>query len=39
MLRQINISCRYGPHYMGVYGYADGISVLCPTVSDIKEML
>ena len=24
---------------MGVYGYADDISVLCPTVSGMKEML
>ena len=22
ILRQNNIGCRYGPHYMGVYGYA-----------------
>ena len=34
-----NIGCRYGPHYMGVYGYADDISLLCPTVSGMKEML
>ena len=24
---------------MGVYGYADDISLLCPTVSGMKEML
>ena len=39
ILRQINIGCRYGAHYMGVYGYADDISLLCPTVSGMKEML
>ena len=39
ILRQNNIGCRYGPHYMGVYGYADDISLLCPTVSGMKEML
>ena len=39
ILRQNNIGCRYGPHYMGVYGYADDISLLCPTVSGMKEVL
>ena len=37
ILRQINIDCRYGPHYMGIYGYADDVSLLCPTVSGIKQ--
>ena len=27
ILRQNNIDCRYGPHYMGFYGYADDISL------------
>ena len=39
ILRQNNIVCRYGLHYMGVYGYADDISLLCPTASGMKEML
>ena len=39
ILRQNNIGCRYGPHYIGFYGYADDISLLCPTVSRMKEML
>ena len=39
ILRHNNIGCRYGPHYMRVYGYADDISLLCPTVSGMKEML
>ena len=39
ILRKNNIGCRYGPHHMGVYGYADDISLLCPTVSGMKEML
>ena len=29
-LRQINIGYRYGPHYMGFYGYADDIIYLIP---------
>ena len=33
ILRINNIGCRYGPHFMGVYGYADDISLLYYTVS------
>ena len=36
---QNNNCCRYGPHYMGVYFYKDDISLLCPTVNGMKEML
>ena len=39
VLRFSNISCRYGNHYMGVYCYADGIGLLSPTLSGLKEML
>ena len=39
ILRKNNFGCRYGPHYMGVCGHADDISLLCPTVSGMKEML
>ena len=35
VLRSSNIGCRYGNHYMGVYGYADDSSHL----SGFKEML
>ena len=34
-----NIGCRYGNHYMGVYCYVDGIYLLSPTLSGLKEML
>ena len=34
-----SIYCRYGNHYMGVYCYADGIGLLSPTLSGLKEML
>ena len=33
VLRSSNIGCRYGNHYMSVYCYADGISLLSPTLS------
>ncbi len=39
ILRQSNIGCRYGSHYMGVYCYADDLSLLSPTVTGIREML
>ena len=34
-----NIGCRYRSEYMGVFGYADNLSLLCPSFSGIKEML
>ena len=36
-LRNSNIGCKYRSEYMRVFGYADGLSLLCPT--GIKEML
>ena len=38
-LRNSNIGCRYRSEYMGVFGYADDLSLLCPSFSNIKEML
>ena len=38
-LRNSNIGCRYRSEYMGVFGYADDLSLLCPSSSGIKEML
>ena len=38
-LRNSNIGCRYRSEYMGVFGYADDLSLLCPSFSGIKEML
>ena len=38
-LRSSNIGCKYGSEYMGVFGYADDLSLLCPSFSCIKEML
>ena len=39
ILRKCNISCRYGNHYMGVYCYADDLSLLSPTFTGLQEML
>ena len=38
-LRKNNIGCRYGFEYMGVFCYADDLSLLCPSFTRIKEML
>ena len=40
-LRNSNIGCKYGSEYMymGVFGYADDLSLLCPSFTGIKEML
>ena len=38
-LRNSSIGCRYRSEYMGVFGYADDLSLLCPSFSGIREML
>ena len=38
-LRKNNIGCGYGSEYMGVFCYADDLSLLCPSFTGIKEML
>ena len=38
-LRSSNLGCSYGNEYMGVYCYADDISLLSPTFTGLKEML
>ena len=38
-LKRNNIGCRYGSEFMGVFCYADDLSLLCPSFTGIKEML
>ena len=38
-LRNSNIGCRYRSEYIGVFGYAEDLSLLCPSFSGMKEML
>ena len=38
-LKQRNIGCKIGNKFLGVFGYADDLTLLCPTLSDIQEML
>ena len=37
--RKNNIGCRYGSEFIGVFYYADDLSLLCPSFTGIKEML
>ena len=39
ILRKCNIGFRYGNYYMGVYCYADDLSLLSPTFTGLQEML
>ena len=39
ILRKNNIGSRYGSEYMGVFCYADDLSLLCLSFTGIKEML
>ena len=34
-----NVGCRYGSQYMGVYCYADDLSLLSPSFTGLQEML
>lgn len=31
--------CWIGPHYLGAIGYADDITLLCPTLKGLKHMI
>ena len=39
ILRKVNIGCRYGSEFMGVYCYANDLSLLGLSFTGIKEML
>ena len=39
ILRDSKIGCMYNNEYMGIFTYADDISLLCPTLSGIQKML
>ena len=38
-LKNSIIGCRYRCEYMGVFGYADDLSLLCSPFSGMREML
>ena len=39
ILKQRNIECKIGATYLGVFGYADDLTLLYPSISCLKEML
>ena len=38
-LKQRNIGCKIGNKFLGVFGYADDLTLICPTLSGLQEML
>jgi hypothetical protein len=38
-LRESGIGCHVGSHYVGALGYADDITILCPSVTGMRNML
>ena len=38
-LKQRNIGCKIGNSYLGVFEYADDLTLLCPSLTGLKEML
>ena len=38
-LKQRNIRCKIDNSYLGVFGYADDLTLLCPSLTGLKEML
>ena len=38
-LKQRNIGCKIGNKFLGVFGYVDDLTLLCPTLSGLQEML
>ena len=39
ILKNRNIGCKVGTNYMRVFGYTDDLSLLCPSLEGLKEML
>ena len=35
-LKQRNIGCQIGNSYLGVFGYADDLTLLCPSLTGLK---
>ena len=38
-LKSSKIGCHMGTHYVGAVGFADDVTLLCPTLSGIKKMI
>ena len=38
-LRKLNIGCKICNPFLGVFGYADDLTLLCPSLAGLKQML
>ena len=38
-LKDSNIDCKVGNNYVGVFGYADDLTLINPTLTELKSML
>ena len=38
-MKQRSIGCKFGNKFLGVFGYSDDLTLLCPTLSCLQEML
>ena len=39
ILKSRKVGCMYGNEFMGAFGYADDLSLLCPTITGLQKML
>ena len=39
ILKKRNIGCKAANRYMGIFAYAEDLSLLCPTIDRMKQML
>ena len=39
ILKQGNVGCKIGSQFLGIFGYADDLTLLCPMLSDLREIL
>lgn len=38
-LSKLNYGCKIGGQFLGVFGYADDLALLCPTINGLRQML
>ena len=36
---KLDIGCEIGNSLLGVFGYADDLTILCPSLAGLKQML
>ena len=38
-MKKKNVGCKIGNTFVGVFGYPDDLTLVCPTISGLREML